>query len=98
MAKFIGSTSQMLNYVRTAESRRILIGTEEGLVYRARKMAPDKEIEPVNPRAICIDMKKITPRHILESLESLKPRVVIDKAIASKAREVIEMSIEMVRR
>ncbi len=98
MAKFIGSTSQMLNYVRTAESRRILIGTEEGLVYRARKMAPDKEIEPVNPRAICINMKKITPRHILESLESLKPRVVIDKAIASKAREVIEMSIEMVRR
>lgn len=97
MASFVGSTSQMLEYVRETSARRVLVGTEEGLVYRARKLAPGKEVLPVNPRAVCTDMKKITPKHILESLERLEPRVRLEGEVARRAREVLERSLEMVR-
>ncbi len=97
LANFVGSTSQMLSYIQKTQADKILVGTEEGLVYRARKLAPGKDIVPVNPMAVCTNMKKITPYNILESLEKLKPRVVLDSALASRAREVMERSLEMVK-
>jgi len=97
MARFVGSTSQMLRAVREMDAKHIVVATEEGLVYRARKLAPGKRIDPANPLAVCIDMKKITLMHIARSLETLKPRVVLDPAIAKRAREVIERSLEVIK-
>jgi len=37
---------------------KFLLGTEEGLSYRAKNLYPDREIYPVNLGAVCIDMKK----------------------------------------
>ncbi|MEM3542694.1 MAG: quinolinate synthase NadA, partial [Candidatus Methanomethylicia archaeon] len=73
------------------------LGTEEGLAYRAKLIYDDKNILPVNCRAVCIDMKKITPRKILNCLENLKPKVSIDREITVKAREVIFNSLELLR-
>ncbi len=96
-ADFIGSTSQMLKAVGEMEHDEFIMGTEEGLSYRARKLYPEKKVYPLNPRAICIDMKKITPLKILRSLENLKPKVVIDKRISERVREIIMRSLEMIR-
>ena len=96
-ADFIGSTSQMLRAVKDIDAKEFIMGTEEGLSYRARKLYPEKKVYPLNPRAICIDMKKITPLKILRSLETLKPRVVLDKGVSKKVKEVIERSLEMLR-
>ncbi|MCR6668472.1 MAG: quinolinate synthase NadA, partial [archaeon YNP-WB-040] len=72
-----------------------LLGTEEGLTYRARKLYVGKRIFPVNCRAVCVDMKKITPRKIINCLENLKFRVTLDREVVSKAREVIFNSLEL---
>ncbi len=96
-ADFIGSTSQMLKAVKDMNAKEFIMGTEEGLSYRARKLYPEKKVYPLNPRAICIDMKKITPLKILRSLETLKPRVILDKEVSRRVREVIERSLEMLR-
>jgi len=85
-ADFIGSTSQMLRAVKDIDAKEFIMGTEEGLSYRARKLYPEKKVYPLNPRAICIDMKKITPLKILRSLETLKPRVVLDKGVSKKVK------------
>jgi len=96
MADYIGSTSQMLKAIGSIEASEYLIGTEEGLVYRARKLYPDKKIYPVNPQAICIDMKKINLLNIRCSLENLKPRVEIDPVVARRVREVMEESLRII--
>ncbi|NPA23786.1 MAG: quinolinate synthase NadA [Crenarchaeota archaeon] len=99
LASHVGSTSQMLKIIEEIDKKRtILIGTEEGLTYRARRLHNDRRIVPVNPRAVCIDMKKISLLSILRSLERLKYRVQIDPDKARKAREIIETSIEIMRR
>ncbi len=96
-AHYIGSTSQMLKAIGEIEAETYIIGTEEGLVYRARKLYPNKHIVPANPAAVCIDMKKINLLNIKRSLEALKPEVKIDPDIARKVREVVERSLEMIR-
>ena len=94
-ADFIGSTSQMLRAVGEMDAEEFILGTEEGLAYRARRLYPNKRVYPLNPRAICIDMKKITPLKILRSLETLKPRVTLDPEVSRRVREVIERSLQL---
>jgi len=78
-ADYIGSTSQMLKAIDKSDENIFLLGTEEALLYRARKLYPEKEIYPVNPRAICIDMKKINLLNIKEDLKRLRHKIVIKK-------------------
>ena len=96
-ADFVGSTSQMLKAVGEMPYREFLLGTEEGLAYRARKLYPEKIVRPLNPKAICTNMKKITLLKILKSLEELRPKVNIDRRISERVREIMLTSMEMVR-
>ena len=96
-ADFVGSTSQMLKAVGKMPYREFLLGTEEGLAYRARKLYPEKIVCPLNPKAICTNMKKITLLKILKSLEELKPKVNIDRRTSERVREIMSTSMEMIR-
>ena len=96
-ADFVGSTSQMLKAVDVMPYKEFLLGTEEGLVYRARKLYPEKIVRPLNPKAICTNMKKITLLKILKSLEELKPKVNIDRRVSDRVREIMLTSMEMTR-
>ncbi|WP_048192813.1 quinolinate synthase NadA [Pyrolobus fumarii] len=99
MADFVGSTSQMIRAVAKFRDRSVvLLGTEEGLVYRARRLNPGVRVEPLNPIAVCIDMKKITLQAIADALEKMEPKVRVDPNVARRAREVIEESVRIVTR
>jgi len=96
-AHFVGSTTQMLNFVASNDASEFLLGTEEGLVYRARKLCPQKSVYPVNSYAVCTEMKKINLLKVVESLEKMKHRIKLDERDARIIREKIEASMEMVR-
>ena len=99
LADYVGSTSQMVRYIgETKAHGTYLLGTEEGLAYRARKLYPTADVKPLNPKAICRNMKKITLRSIVEALERLAPRVELDPVQAKKARETVERSLEMLKK
>lgn len=97
IADYIGSTSQMLRAVGKLKGKKFLLGTEEGLSYRAKKLYPNKGAYPVNPGAVCVDMKKITLLNIKNSLETLKPKVVIEKKVNEKIKAVLEKSLEIIK-
>ena len=96
-ADYVGSTSQMLRAIGNLDGNSFLLGTEEGLSYRAKNLYPDKEIYPVNPRAICIDMKKINLLNIKRSLETNKPKVYLRKKMREKIKSILEISMEMIK-
>ncbi len=98
MADFVGSTAQMLKAISEIEAEEYILGTEEGLTYRARKLYPGKKIFPANPEAICNDMKRIDLRKTLESLEKEKNVVRVDPEIKKKVKEILERSLEIIRR
>jgi len=96
-ADHIGSTSQMLRAISKLDGSTFLLGTEEGLSYRANKLYPNRKVYPVNPKAICVDMKKINLLNIKKSLGKLKPKIVIEKKIREKVGSILERSIEMIK-
>ncbi|ABU81823.1 quinolinate synthase NadA [Ignicoccus hospitalis] len=97
MADFVGSTSQMLRAIGELGAKCYILGTEEGLSYRAKKMYPHVEVYPPDARTICIDMKKITLDKIVRALETLKPQVVLDEEVAKRAREAVVRGLELAR-
>jgi len=96
LAVRVGSTSQMLKAIPEVGGGTILLGTEEGLTYRARKLYPNLDIKPLNPIAVCTDMKKIHLLNIKESLEKLRPRVELSRDVLKRVKEVIEESLRVI--
>lgn len=86
-ADFVGSTSQMTNYVRDRQPERVLMVTECSMSDNLAAEHPN--VAFVRPCNLCPHMKRITLAKILESLESLTPRVEIDPAIAGRARAAV---------
>ncbi|RJS88810.1 quinolinate synthase NadA [Candidatus Bathyarchaeota archaeon] len=97
LADYVGSTSQMLRAIGELGGNSFLLGTEEGLSYRAKNLYPDKEIYPINPRAVCIDMKKINLLSIKKSLETNRPKISLEKNTRDKVRSILESSLEMIK-
>ncbi|MCX5894052.1 MAG: quinolinate synthase NadA, partial [Deltaproteobacteria bacterium] len=65
LAEVIRSTSGMLQYVREAEGREFIIGTEQGILHRMRKENPGKVFHSPSKRLICRPMKRMTMGDVL---------------------------------
>lgn len=90
------STEGMIRYIKESLAEEFAVGTEVGVLYRLRKLYPNKTFYPVNPNAICAFMKTITLDKIIHSLETLKPVVEVPHDIAHRARRAINRMLELV--
>lgn len=95
LANFVGSTSQMIKYVRSSPCRVFLVGTEVGIIYRMLKENPGKVFIPATTNAICADMKKITVEKILASLREKLHVVSVDREVALRVRRAIENTFSL---
>ncbi|MBD3350926.1 MAG: quinolinate synthase NadA [Candidatus Lokiarchaeota archaeon] len=98
-AHFIGSTSQIIKYTKQhPEIKKIIIGTENGIVDLLSREYPDKTIIPLCEDAICKGMKQITLKSILNALKNLDAgeyRIKVDKWIADKSIDAINKMMEL---
>ncbi len=95
LANYVGSTSQMVKYVKSRRGSKYIIGTEIGLIHRLRREAPGREFLPASPSAVCVNMKKITAEKVLKSLKELIYPVEVPEGIRVKVLEVLERSFEL---
>jgi len=95
IADFVGSTSQMVNFVKEVEADRVIVGTERETIHHLRKVRPDVEFEVAYDGFVCDQMKLITPERLLKALEREQFEVFVDKGIAEKAREAIEKMLDL---
>lgn len=87
---FVGSTSQMINYMMETESKEFLMLTECGLSSRLQKEFPDKRL--VGTCTLCRYMKSNTLEDVLRVLKNPAPRdrVLIREDIRQKAARCVE--------
>ena len=87
---FVGSTEQMLAYMRETESKEFLMLTECGLSSRLQSEFPDKKL--VGSCTMCRYMKSNTLEDILRVLKdpSPKDRVVFDEDVRLRALKSLE--------
>jgi len=95
LADFIGSTSQILRYVKNSQNREFMIGTEIGIIYRMLKERGGASLIPASTEAICEDMKKITLEKVHESLKYRVYRVEVDREVAAKMRKALENTFKL---
>lgn len=87
---FVGSTEQMLKYMKDTTSRQFLMLTECGLSARLQSEFPDKQL--VGSCTMCKFMKSNTLQDILRALKDPLPkdRVILDESIRLRALKTIE--------
>ena len=90
---FSGSTSDMINYVRTERPAKVLLVTECSMASNVEAETPG--IEFVKPCNLCPHMKRITLPKILESLLHLTQEVTIDPDIADRARMAVQRMVDL---
>ena len=83
-ADHVLGTGGMIDRVSRSSSRRFLIGTEAGMVYRLQTLFPDREFLAAG-RIHCPNMKVITLEKVHRSLETLEHRVTLPDGIRARA-------------
>ena len=99
-AKFVGSTTALLDYVKRSEEREIVVGTEAGILHQMRRAAPDKVLHPLEPDASCScnecpHMKRNTLEKVYLALRDLAPRIEMDAALRDAARAPIDRMLAL---
>ena len=84
----------MIKFVKNSDDKKIIIGTEIGLVERLRKDWPDKTILPLR-ESICRAMKKNTINKLVRTLSEESNVVRVDNKIAERAKMAIERMFEL---
>ena len=95
LADEVLSTSGMASFAKKTAAAEMIIGTEEGMVYRLQQDIPGKKFFPAAERAVCQNMKKSTPAKILTSLETLREEVRVPDRVRAAARRAIDRMLEI---
>ena len=98
LADYILSTGGMVKLPQRVGVRKFVVGTEVGIIYRLKRLYPDREFIPATELAVCPNMKKTTLEKVLWALEELREPVEVPQEIASRARRAIERMLSIPRR
>ena len=95
LADHVASTTGILNYAKSSNSKEFVIGTEIGILHRMKKENPDKTFMPVTPLSDCPNMKLNTLEKLLWSLEDIQFVVTVSEEIAVEARKAIQKMLDL---
>lgn len=91
MANYVGSTSEIIDYVAKSQSQKFIICTEIGILYELKQKKPNKQFYFVGDEQFCPNMKKIHLENVYQALITLEPEVHIPKELILKAKKSLEM-------
>jgi quinolinate synthase len=94
IADFVGSTSQIVRFVKESSADKFIVGTERGTIHQLKKLRPDATFVPAYEEFVCDQMKMITPERVVRALEREQFEVIVPELVASRAREAIERMLE----
>ena len=92
-ADAVMSTSGMIN--EATRHDKLIIATEKGLTDYLTEKYPQKSIIPLNPKAICKNMKKTTLPHVLDALRFEQHLVTVEPQVAKRAVKSLERMLEL---
>ena len=97
MADYVLSTGEMQRKAGEDDLDEFIVGTEEGMAYKLKKLYPEKKfylLREENPLT-CSNMKKTTLDGILTALEKEQFEIIIEENVREKALRAIERMLEI---
>ncbi|MDP5104725.1 MAG: quinolinate synthase NadA [Polaribacter sp.] len=102
VAKYIGSTSGLLNYVKTSDQKKFIVATEAGILFEMLQENPDKIIIPAPAKedntcacSECAYMKMNTMKKLYLCLKHELPNIVVEAELAKQAIIPINRMLEL---
>ena len=95
LADFIGSTSEIIDYASSDDSKEFIIGTELGVLYELKKQNPDKTFYSAGSAQCCPNMKKISLEKIVHVLETGEHEMHVTDELRSQANRPLERMLEL---
>jgi quinolinate synthase len=95
LADHICSTGGMFRYVKTSDSKKFIIGTEIGMLYRLKRENPTKEFFIATENLICPSMKLTTLGWVAHSLEYLVYQINVPEDIRIRALKSLQRMLEV---
>lgn len=95
-ADYAFSTGGMIRFARETTHKKLIIGTEMGLIYRLQKENPQKEFYLLSQGLICPNMKYTTLEKVVNSLETMQHRITVPEHIREPARRALERMLAAV--
>ena len=89
-ADFIGSTGQMISFIRENENKEFIVGTEMGIRYILEKEFPNKKFAFFNEKLFCKNMKMIKLEDVVEALKGNVEEIQVEYEISKKAAYALE--------
>jgi len=92
-ADVVASTKGMADYAAFHDN--LILGTEAGLIEQLRHAYPNKHIEPLCERAVCLNMKRTSLREVLLTLLEERNEITIEPDIADRALTSVQRMLEL---
>jgi quinolinate synthase len=94
LADQVLSTGGMVRFSRESTFQKIIIGTEEGLIYRLKKENPAKSFYTAGPARMCKSMKITTLEDVYYALRDEKYEIEIEEDIRKRAKSVLDKMLQ----
>ncbi|MGB4126234.1 MAG: quinolinate synthase NadA [Dethiobacteria bacterium] len=88
-------TGGMIRFVKETEAQEVIVGTEEGMIYRLRQERPDIKFYLLSPGLLCPDMKYTTPDKVVSSLENMQHRITVPPEIRKQAAGALQRMLKI---
>ncbi len=100
ISDFIGSTTQLLAYVKNTEHQEFIVATEAGILHQMQKQAPNKTLIPAPPDNSCAcndcpHMKRNTLEKVYLCMEYEQPEVLMDEELRVAAKRSLDRMLEI---
>jgi quinolinate synthase len=100
IADFIGSTTQLLAYVKNTEHPEFIVATEAGILHQMQKQAPNKTLIPAPPDNACAcndcpHMKRNTLEKVYLCMEYEQPEILMDEELRLAAKRSLDRMLEI---
>jgi len=101
VAKYVGSTSGLLNYVKESKAKEFIVATEVGILHKMQQIVPKKVLIPAPVEdntcncSECEYMKMNTMRKLYLCMQYELPEVAIAEKLRRKALKSIERMLEL---
>lgn len=101
IAKYVGSTSGLLNYVQQSKAKKFIVATEVGILHKMKQVVPNKILIPAPVEddscncSECFYMKMNTMKKLYLCLKHEMPFVEVEPELSKKALVSIERMLEI---
>lgn len=93
-ADYVGSTAGIISEARRLPDKKIIIGTEMGVLHVLERENPDKKFYILAPKLICMNMKKTKIADVLDALKYDQYEITLSPDIIGKAKKSLDRMLE----